>query len=353
MTLSALTYSANLLRLATGDRLLRPLTAAYFVTTDCNLNCVYCENYGYDVRGDRARLQDALKILHAIRHSVERLILTGGEPLLHPQIGQLVSAARGEVGFRHITLISNGLLLPQHEQILPALDLLVVSLDSTDPEQWHSIIGVETSAAALILGNIVKYAARQRELGFHMVANCVLTPQTLSGATDVLDFCAEHGLMVSFSPQAVNNWPHYDLLVSDEYKALLGELLTLKRRGAPIAGSEAYLHSLRGLRPYSCYPTLTPSITPAGELVYPCRPVEKGGGALGGRPASLLEVGSLREALRLAQAELGTPPRVCNSCFQQCFVEPSLMQARPLSLLYELLRYGASRRVRLASYAPG
>ena len=67
------------------------------------------------------------------------------------------------------------------------------------------------------------YAGRQREFGFRMVANCVLTPETLPGARQVLDFAREHRLLVSFSPQAVNNWPRYELLVSDEYKALVRE----------------------------------------------------------------------------------------------------------------------------------
>jgi hypothetical protein len=67
----------------------------------------------------------------------------------------------------------------------------------------------------------------------------------------------------------------------------------------------------------------------------------------------LLDVALWAEALQAAADEYGPPPRVCSSCFQQCFAEPSLMQARPFSLLVEWLRYRASRRGWLASYAPG
>jgi MoaA/NifB/PqqE/SkfB family radical SAM enzyme len=353
MSLSTLNYVTNLLRLALHDRLLCPLSASYFVTTGCNLGCVYCENPRHGLHGDLVPLDQVLRILRVVRGDVDRLILTGGEPLLHPEIDGLVHAARQDLGFRHLTLITNGLLLSENEEVLPALDLLVVSLDSVDPEVWHPVLGVDQAAAQTILDSIVVCAGLQRELGYRMVANCVLTPETLPGAGKVLEFAIEHGMLVSFSPQTVNNWPRYDLLVSAEYRAFLAEMLAAKRRGAPIAGSESYLRTLGSLVPFSCYPTLIPSVMPNGDLIYPCRPIERAGSAHGGRLSNLLVTGSLNAALKVAQTDLGPPPRVCTSCFQQCFMEPSLMQARPLSLVYELLRYPACQQARLTSYAPG
>jgi hypothetical protein len=67
----------------------------------------------------------------------------------------------------------------------------------------------------------------------------------------------------------------------------------------------------------------------------------------------LLSVQSWQQAQALAFQEFGLPPRVCNSCFQQCFMEPSLMQAQPLALLGELLRYPPSRQAGIDSYVPG
>ena len=339
-----------------GDRVLRPLAVAYYVTTQCNLNCAYCEDFGQE-RNQRGTpslpLNDALRVLRVIRSGTDRLILTGGDPLLHPDIIALASHARQELLFRHLTLQTNGLLLAQHEDLLPLLDRLVVSLDATDPKRSSILTGVPEELARTILDNVRACARRQRELGVQIVVNCVISPETLAGAGQVLDFCAEHGLQVSFSPQSVNNWPRYDLLVSDQYRAFLEELVARKRRGAPILGSTAYLRTLLELRPYSCYPTLVPRVMPNGALIYPCRPIEKSGLAHGGRPCNLLDVDSWAETLRAAADEYGPPPRVCNSCFQQCFAEPSLMQSRPISLLYEWLRYRASRRGRLASYAPG
>ncbi|MCP4537334.1 MAG: radical SAM protein [Chloroflexi bacterium] len=356
MSVSTHNYWSNLIRLLRSDRVLHPLVATYYVTTRCNLDCAYCEDFGArrNGPGDIAlSLDDALRVLRVVRSGVDSLILTGGEPLLCPNIVSLVTRAQRELNFRRITLLSNGLLLSQHESLLPALDRLVISLDSVDPAHWSSIVNVPVNTAQTILDNVIAYAHRQREFGYRMMVNCVLTPETLSGAQQVLDFCVEHDLCVSFSPQAVGNWPRYDLLVSDEYKAFLARLIDLKRRGAPIVGSMAYLRTLLDFVPYSCYPTLVPRIMPNGDLVYPCRPIEKQGGSHGGRAGNLLQVESWDRALEIAADEYGPPPRVCTSCFQQCFAEPSLMQARPFSLLCELLRYPTSRRSGLASYAPG
>lgn len=349
-------YWINLIKLLRRERLLRPLAVTYYVTARCNLNCTYCEDFGAR-RNPQAEhalpLDDALRALRVVRSGTNNLILTGGEPLLYPDIVALVTRARHELNFRQITLLTNGLLLPQHEALLPALDRLIISLDTTDPDFWSHIINASTTTARTILNNVRTFARRQRREGYRLIINCVLTPETLPGAQKMLDYGIEHDLLVSFSPQAVHNWPHYDLLVSDAYKAFLTRLMNLKRRGAPILGSMAYLRTLRDMTSYSCYPTLVPRVMPNGDLIYPCRPIEKEKGGHGGRPCNLLEVRSWRQALEIAVSEYGPPPRICTSCFQQCFAEPALMQTRPLSLLHELIRYAPSRKGAIWTHAPG
>jgi hypothetical protein len=105
--------------------------------------------------------------------------------------------------------------------------------------------------------------------------------------------------------------------------------------------------------PFTCYPTLMPRIMPNGDLAYPCRPIEKEGGSHGGRLCNLLHMDSWARAIQIARDEYGPPPRICTSCFQQCYAEPSLMQSRPLSLLRELALYAPSRRGMVWTYAPG
>jgi MoaA/NifB/PqqE/SkfB family radical SAM enzyme len=347
-------YWLNLGKLARGDALLRPLAAAYYVTARCNLACAYCEDFGAP-RNAQAEpalpLARAQHVLRVLRGGTDSLILTGGEPLLYPEIEALAAHARHALCFAHITLQTNATLLHRHTALLPLLDRLVVSLDATDAPSWSRTLNTTAEIAQSILDNLRAAARRPRR--YEVIVNCVLTPDTLHEAERVLDFCAEHGLLASFSPQAVRNWPRYDLLVSEEYRALIARLIARKQRGAPVAGSLDYLRLLRDFTPYACYPMLVPRVAPGGDLLYPCRPIAKDGGARGGRAVNLLEFETWAAAVARAAALYGPPPRMCTSCFQQCFAEPSLMQAQPLALAREQLRYAPSRRARLAQYAPG
>lgn len=354
--MNARTYAANLLKLARQDRHLRPGVVIFYVTGQCNLNCAYCEDFGSrrNPANDKpAPLEQSEHILRIIRSGSDALFLTGGEPLTHPEIDPLIRYAKRNLKFREVTLITNGILLPQHEAALHFVDRLVISLDSTDPAAWSQTLSVSPAAAESILGNIRAYAARQREFGFQMILNCVLSPENLPNAQSVLEFCTEHHVLVSFSPQAVNNWPRYELTVSAEYTQFIETLIRLKNHGAPILGSTDYLRTLAAFQPYDCHPTLAPRIYPNGDLAYPCRPLEKADNGQGGRPVNLLNVHTWDEAWAAAHAAHGPPPRTCHSCFQQCHAEPSLMQSRPLSLLWENIRHPASRKGNLVTYAPG
>ena len=348
-------YAVNLINLLRGEQLMRPLIVTYYVTTWCNLNCTYCEDFGGLRNAGNLpplALEDCLRILKVIRSATDQVILTGGEPLLHPQIDELVGRARHDLGLK-LTMLTNAALLHEHEGVLPHLSRLVISLDSTDADYWAGIIQTPSQTAHRILENIATYASQQRKHGYRMIVNCVLSPETLPGVRAILAFCKQHQLLVSFSPQAVMNWPAYELWVSQEYKAVVNELIEEKKRGGPILGSLAYLRTMLDFQPYACYPSLAPRIMPNGELCYPCRPIEKDQHGHGGLPCNLLAVKDWQQAISMAVEAYGQPPLLCASCYQQCFAEPSLMQAHPLDWLLEQLRFPASRKASLNTFAPG
>jgi MoaA/NifB/PqqE/SkfB family radical SAM enzyme len=350
-------YFRNLLKLTRNNRDLAPLVAVYYVTLQCNLNCAYCEDFGARRNGQvrqNPSLEDAKKILRVIRSGFSRLWITGGEPLVHPQILDLLAYARNELKFQNISLITNGTLLSQffnsHAQrtnLFSLLDRLIVSLDSLDPRAL-STVSLPNGQAEDVIANVRAAAKMQKTYGFKLSINAVITPETLPGMDDLLNFCTENNIWLSLSPQAVNNMPRYDLITSPEYRAFIQKVIALKKRGAPILGSTSYLKMLVDQTPYECYPTLAPRIMPDGWLAYPCRPMEKAGGEQGGLAVNLLEVKDWDEAWSIAQKRYGEAPTSCVSCFQQCYAEPSLMQARPLEYLRERIR-----GVDLSSYAPG
>lgn len=357
MTTTALNYLSNLPRLLRGDGLFRPLVVSYSITHHCNLNCAYCEDFGARRNPSQTpplTLPEAQQVLTLLRAATDALIITGGEPLLYPALPALLQTARRDLRFRSVTLLTNGLLLAERaDAVLPHLTRLVISLDAVDPALWEATLRAESGAAQTILATITATARRQRESGFRLIVHCVVTPETLPQARAVLDFCAAHDILFSFSPQSTHNWPRYELLVSDDYRAFVAHVLAQKQRGAPVLGSRAYLRMMLTFEPYACYPLLAPRVMPDGTLAYPCRPIERSGTEQGGRAIHLLAAGSWQAAVRQAVDYYGQPPSTCGSCYQQCYVEPSLLQARPLALLAELVRFPAARQGELLTYAPG
>jgi organic radical activating enzyme len=82
----------------------------------CNLNCAYCDHFSSIADPKFASLATFQKDLTRIRElssGMERLRLLGGEPLLHPQIGDFFAVARALFPTIIIDVITNGLLLPR------------------------------------------------------------------------------------------------------------------------------------------------------------------------------------------------------------------------------------------------
>lgn len=371
-----LTYLQNIVKLTHGDFTLSPRLAVYYVTLQCNLNCTYCEDFGSrrnHLVTQNPTFEDAKRILKVIRTGVDRLWLTGGEPLMHPRILDLLAYARNDLNFREISLITNGTLLhsviarstgdeaisslsggllragdsrPRND-ILSLLDRLIISLDSADPKALN-MVSVPDAYAETVIANARQAASLQKTHNFKLILNAVITPETLPSMDKLLAFCMENNAQISFSPQSVNNLPRYELVTSPAYRAFIEKVIQLKKEGAPILGSLSYFKTLLDQTPYECYPTLVPRIMPDGWLAYPCRPMEKAGSEQGGRAVNLLDVQTWDEAWRIATEKFGEAPTSCVSCFQQCYAEPSLMQAHPFEYLSERLR-GNDPGV----YAPG
>jgi len=370
-----LPYLQNLVKIARGDFTLMPRLAVYYVTMQCNLNCAYCEDFGsrrnHQVTPTTA-FEDAKQILKVIRTGVDRLWLTGGEPFMVPHLSDMLDYAKNDLKFREISLITNGTLLSNRTGksitteitanteknrfktsvnsmlfVVKNLDRLIVSLDSLDPQALDRI-SVPDVFVETVIANVRETASLQKKYKFKLILNAVITPETLLGMDQLLAFCTEHKIQISFSPQSINNMPSYELITLAEYREFIEKVIQHKKHGSPIMGSYSYFKTLLNQTPYECYPTLVPRILPDGWLAYPCRPMEKAGGEQGGRAVNLLHVKTWEEAWKIAKEKYGEASTSCVSCFQQCYAEPSLMQARPFEYFAEKL-HGQDPGV----YAPG
>jgi cyclic pyranopterin phosphate synthase len=126
-----------------ADRFGRPLRDLRISVTDrCNFRCTYCmprEVFGSDFRFlPRAELLTFEEIARLSRlfvdAGVEKVRLTGGEPLLRRDLDRLVAMLAALPGLHDLTLTTNGSLLARQAEGLAAAGLrrITVSLDSLD-----------------------------------------------------------------------------------------------------------------------------------------------------------------------------------------------------------------------------
>lgn len=119
------------------DRLGRPLRSLRLSVTDrCNLRCHYCmpeEDYVWLRRADVLQFEEiALLVDVFLSLGVEKVKLTGGEPLLRRDLPGLVRMLVGKKGLRDLALTTNGVLLDEQAEALFAAGLgrVTVSLDT-------------------------------------------------------------------------------------------------------------------------------------------------------------------------------------------------------------------------------
>jgi cyclic pyranopterin phosphate synthase len=134
------------------DAAKRPLHDLRISVMDrCNFRCPYCmpratfhENYVFlraEERLDPAETVRLARVFAAL--GVRKLRVTGGEPLLLPQLPALVAELCAIPGIADVALTTNGSLLAKHAQALKAAGLqrVTVSLDSTDPDVFQRMNG--------------------------------------------------------------------------------------------------------------------------------------------------------------------------------------------------------------------
>lgn len=111
----------------------------------CNLSCFYCMP---TADGCRNGIDNALSVAEIVRiaHAaaaceITKIRLTGGEPLLRPDLTELVGQLSAIPGITDISLTTNGILLDQLARPLAAagLNRVNVSLDSLQPDTFCRI----------------------------------------------------------------------------------------------------------------------------------------------------------------------------------------------------------------------
>jgi cyclic pyranopterin phosphate synthase len=147
---------------STLDRLGRPVRDLRISVTDrCNFRCVYCmpkevfgRGYRFMDRKELLTFEEIDRIAGAfVAHGVEKLRITGGEPLLRRELEVLIERLAAHDGL-DIALTTNGALLPQKAEALAAAGLqrVTVSLDSLGDDTFRAMNDVGFPVSRVLEG---------------------------------------------------------------------------------------------------------------------------------------------------------------------------------------------------------
>jgi len=137
--------------MAVLDLLGRPLRSLRVSVTDrCNLRCQYCmpeEEYAWLPRQNLLSFEEISRLVRVFAGlGVDKIRLTGGEPLLRRHLDDLVRQLAADEHLSDLALTTNGVLLSEQADALRAAGLkrITVSLDTLDPARFTALTRLTT-----------------------------------------------------------------------------------------------------------------------------------------------------------------------------------------------------------------
>ncbi|MEX2176903.1 MAG: GTP 3',8-cyclase MoaA [Pirellulaceae bacterium] len=170
------------------------------VTDRCNIRCFYCmpdENIRFKPRSEILTFEEIERFVRVVAPcGVNKLRLTGGEPLVRADLPVLVERLAAIDGIRDIALTTNGILLEEHAQTLKdaGLTRINISLDALSEETFRRI--ARRDGLDRVLAGI--HAARR--VGFQKIR---LNAVAIKGITEpeivpLAQFARRHDLEMRF-----------------------------------------------------------------------------------------------------------------------------------------------------------
>ena len=156
----------------------------------CNCRCIMCDIWKANRNGTSISQSDLSRLMGDFRAlSVEWVLLSGGEPLMHPNLWALCEALHTLPA--RITLLSTGLLLARHApEIVRHCDEVIVSLDGSS-EVHDRIRGVPNAYQQLADGVA---ALRRRNPRYPVSARCVVQRQNFADLPNIIAAARRLGL---------------------------------------------------------------------------------------------------------------------------------------------------------------
>ncbi len=204
------------------------------VTERCNFRCQYCmpeKPFSWVPQENLLSFEELFKFIRiAIDEGVEKIRLTGGEPLLRHDLDRFVKMIHDYRPDIDLALTTNGYLLTEMAESLRAAGLkrLNISLDSLKPAVAAQI------AQKNVLGKVLEGIEKALEVGLKVKINMVpLKGINDSEILDILEYCRERGIRVRFIEYMENSHANEEIrgMHGKEILERIKERYTIHRLG--------------------------------------------------------------------------------------------------------------------------
>jgi pyruvate-formate lyase-activating enzyme len=311
-----------------------PLLGVYYLTYGCDFRCPYCSDGAgqpyYRLRSPVLPASQVIKLLKIMRQHCEYLVLTGGEPLQHPEVAAVL-AELPQAKFRGIILTTNGYALaPVLPQVAAAVQYLVFGLQTLNPARADAWYG--QNAHQQILENL-ELAAQYPGRKFEIIISSVVTPENIGDLYELYQYAKGRGFRLAACPQLVGVKAHPALAGHAEYRKFYDFLIAEKKRGGHIQGTVDYLEYLRDLRKFACRPFTMLVVAPGGEVFYPCLELGQFAGNLFTEP-------NLHRLRQIGCKRFGPQPACDTRCHSACALGFARLLQNPASLAHEAFLLG-------------
>jgi cyclic pyranopterin phosphate synthase len=192
------------------------------VTDRCNFRCDFCmpQHPVWLPREEILSYEEITRLATVLSGmGVNRIRLSGGEPLMRPDVEDLVSMLVGVPGMKAVSMTTNGALLKEKARELKesGLSTITVSLHSLKPELYHQLTGTRD-----MFWRVMEGIEEAKKVGFsRLKINCVVTRGCNEG--EILDFArlAHDGNMtvrfIEYMPfDGTKLWDHERMVSGDE-----------------------------------------------------------------------------------------------------------------------------------------
>jgi cyclic pyranopterin phosphate synthase len=231
------------------DALARPLHDLRISVTDrCNFRCTYCmpkDVFGPDheflPRSEVLSFEEITRLARIFKdHGVEKIRLTGGEPLLRRNLERLIEMlAQLDLD---LTLTTNGSLLARKARALrdAGLQRVTVSLDSLDDEVFRAMNDVDFPVARVLEGIAAAAAAGLAPIKINMVVQRGVNDHTVVAMARRFKGTGHIVRFIEFMDVgATNGWRMDDVVPSAEVVSRIGRELPLEPAEANYYGEVA------------------------------------------------------------------------------------------------------------------